>query len=160
MHVFKVAVVEQIKGIPYLFTCIKFDSSTSLFCDVEGDSLANAIQRDLEYCPTFNQIEIRLRDEQVTGGTDVIELDPIGAGQVNYTTCEIILIPVKELGDDHFILFCTNMKIVYNNLRGALSQQPINLVQACDVKLHPTRGFMAFEGFGAVVGTLAGAELL
>jgi len=160
MPIYKVAIVEQQEGVPYLFTCIRYDSSVSLFFEVEGDTLVQAINKDLEYRPFYERVEFGILPIDNTDRMHVIDFDPIGAEQIKSSLCEVVLLPVKELGDDHFIMFCNNMKVLYKNLRGSVSQQPINLAQACDVKLHPTRGFMAFDGFGAIAGTLASAELL
>lgn len=160
MKTFQVAIVEQTEGVPYLFTCIKFDSSTALFFDVEGETLGAAIEKDLEYRPIYRQTQISTGRMELEGRQEVIHLDPLGILPTHEFHCEMILIPLKNISADHYILFCSNMKMVYKNMRGKMSQQPINLVHACDVNLQPTRVFMAMENFGEVVGALANAELL
>lgn len=160
MKTFQVAVVEQTEGIPYLFTNIKFDSSTALFFDLEGESLGAAIEKDLEYRPIYRQTQIRTQRMELEGKQEVITLDPLGSLPEHERHCEMILIPLKSISENHYVLFCSNMVTAYKNMRGKKSQQPINLVHACDVQLHPMRTFMALEHFGEVVVALTNAELL
>lgn len=160
MKTFKVAIVEQTEGVPFLFTCIKFDSSTSLFFDVEGETLGAAIEKDLEYRPIYRQTQIPTSRMTLGEKQEVITLDPLDPLPKYEQQCELIVIPLKCIDEDHYVLFCSNMKMAYKNMRGKIAQQPINLVHACDVQLQPMRMFMALEHFGEVVGSLATAELL
>jgi len=167
MTQFKVALVEQSLGVPYLYTCIKFDSSTDLFCLVEGDTFTDALNRDLEFRPFYPPIELGLRSGSVSEKTSsIMSINPfdrpnlLGFKLTQEQICEMIVLPVPALGDDHFIVFCSNMKLIYKNLYGGLTQLPINLAQACDVSINPTRSLMAMSGFGEIIGVLADAELL
>lgn len=160
MKKFQVAIVEQTEGVPYLFTNIKFDSSTDLFFDLEGETLAVAIEKDLEYRPIYRQRQLNISKMELEGKQEVISFDPLVVDPEHERHCEMILIPLPCISADHYILFCSNMKMAYKNMRGKMSQQPINLVHACDVNLHPMRTFMVLEGFGEVVGALTQAELL
>lgn len=161
MKQFKVALVEQSLGVPYLYTCIKFDSSTDLFCLIEGETLTDALNRDLEYRPIYPPQELRIQSNWGdNGGMAVLSLEPFEKLPKHEQTCELIILPVPSLGDDHFVVFCSNMKLVYKNLYGGLTQLPINLAQACDVSINPTRSLMAMPGFGELIGVIADAELI
>lgn len=160
MKMFHVAIVEQTEGIPYLFSNIKFDSSTSMFFDIEGETLGKAIEKDFEYRPIFRKTAIETAFLDLDGKQEVITFDPLGVQPEHERHVEMIVIPLKSVSAEHYVLFCSNMKMNYLSMRGKMSQQPINLVHACDVNLHPMRTFMALENFGEIVGALAQAELL
>lgn len=161
MKQFKIALVEQSLGVPYLYTCIKFDSSTDLFCLIEGETLTDALNRDLEYRPFYPPVELHIQNNHVeNGSTAIINLNPFAHRPKHEQECEMIILPVPALGNDHFVVFCSNMKLIYKNLYGGLTQLPINLAQACDVSINPTRSLMAMPGFGELVGVIADAELL
>lgn len=161
MKQFKIALVEQSLGVPYLYTCIKFDSSTDLFCLIEGETLTDALNRDLEYRPIYPPQELRIQSNWVdSGGIAVLSLKPFEKLPEREQSCELIIMPVPSLGGDHFVVFCSNMKLIYKNLYGGLTQLPINLAQACDVSINPTRSLMVMSGFGEIIGVLADVELL